>query len=105
MEAASYHRALYDGINHYLVRDEDRHWLPILSVPVNATDLYSIHKYLRMIEFASEQAVAQPGLRATDLDELGPTTRRLVGRLKTLSRNNPRLAAAAKKLIYVLRVA
>ena len=105
MEAAGYHLALYDGINYYLVRDEDRSWLPVLSVPVNVTDLYSIHMYLQMIEDARKQAAAQAGFRAADLDELGPTTRRLVGRLKTLSRNNPRLAATAKKLIHLLRVA
>ena len=93
-------------MNYYLVRDEDRSWLPVLSVPVNVTDLYSIHMYLQMIEDeARKQAAAQAGFRAADLDELGPTTRRLVGASKTLSRNNPRLAATAKKLIHLLRVA
>jgi hypothetical protein len=105
MEAAGYHPALYDGIIYFLVRDEDRHWLPILSVPVNPTDNYGIYRYLTMIESASQGSAAHPGPLAIGLDELGPTTRRLVERLKSLSRAHPRLAAAAKKAICLLRVA
>ncbi len=97
MEAAGYHLCHFDGINYYLVRDEDRAWLPVLSVPVNVTDIYSPYMYLRMVEEA--RSVAE------GLGPLGPTTLRLIRRLQAVSRRNPRMAATAKKVLRWLRVA
>ena len=37
---AGYHFALFDGLNRFYVRDEDREWLPVLSVPANVFDDY-----------------------------------------------------------------
>ena len=52
MEAAGYHQVPLRRHQPLPRGDEDRSWLPVLSVPVNATDLYSIHMYLQMIEDA-----------------------------------------------------
>jgi hypothetical protein len=97
MEAAGYHLTLFDGINYYLVRDEDRAWHGLLSVPVNVTDFFTPYVYLRMVEDAR--------ILAQDLGPLGPTTVRMLRRIQAASRQNPRMTAVAKKLLRWLRVA
>jgi FkbM family methyltransferase len=108
IEHAGYHHALFDGINYYLVREEDRSWLPILSVPANAADGYDLYCYQRAIEdyrqFIEQARTLSPDFM-TLLEELGPTGLRLVMRMKAVLRNNPRLTATAKRLLRGLRVA
>jgi FkbM family methyltransferase len=47
---ADYLFALYEGINRFYVRAEDRHLLPILSTPANCMDQFEIHRYVRQIQ-------------------------------------------------------
>ena len=46
---AGYHFTLFDGVNRYYVRDEDAHLIPAMSIPVNASDRFSIFGYARKI--------------------------------------------------------
>jgi FkbM family methyltransferase len=74
LEGAGYHFALFDGINRFFVRDEDRQLLPRLSVPVNVLDDYVPHAY-----------------------DLGPTALRVARWLDALPTRHPRLYAAARR--------
>jgi FkbM family methyltransferase len=48
--AADYLFAIFDGLNRYYVRAEDKHLLSALRVPVNVFDSYIPYEYLRQIE-------------------------------------------------------
>jgi FkbM family methyltransferase len=53
--SADYHFALYDGLNRYYVRAEDRELLPRLSVPVNVFDEFEPFEYRCRIEELEHQ--------------------------------------------------
>lgn len=61
---AGYHFTLFDGVNRFYVRDEDKHLVPILSTPANAGDCFSIHGYARLID----QLNATIAERSTELE-------------------------------------
>ena len=46
---SGYHFTLFDGINRFYVRDEDKHLIPVMSVPVNVCDQFLIFGYLNRI--------------------------------------------------------
>jgi FkbM family methyltransferase len=48
--AAGYEFALFDGVNRFYVRTEDRALLPLLSVPANPLDRYVQHCHQRAID-------------------------------------------------------
>lgn len=48
--AADYEFALFDGINRFYVRREDRELLPVLAVPANPHDDYVPHRHQHEIE-------------------------------------------------------
>jgi FkbM family methyltransferase len=48
--AADYELALFDGLNRFYVRHEDRSLLPLLAVPANAHDGYVPHRHHVVME-------------------------------------------------------
>ena len=48
--AAGYHFALFDGINRFYVRDEDRHLLPRFATMANFADDFIPFSYLKVIQ-------------------------------------------------------
>jgi FkbM family methyltransferase len=55
---ADYLFAMFDGLNRYYIRVEDKHLLPSLSTPVNVFDGYIPYEYLRQIEDLSARIAA-----------------------------------------------
>jgi FkbM family methyltransferase len=76
---ADYHFALFDGINRFYVREEDKHLLPVLSIPANVLDDFALHGYQ---------------------DGVGPTSLLLARKLHAQALRHPRIAAAACWLGY-----
>jgi FkbM family methyltransferase len=88
---AGYLFAFYDGVNGFFVREEDRRLMPALSVPVNVSDLFQVHGYLRKISELER--------RLADRDDLGPVALGLARGLRRASRRFPRIAAAVRPLL------
>ncbi|MBX7165693.1 MAG: FkbM family methyltransferase [Pirellulales bacterium] len=89
-----YHRANFDGINVWYVRDEDRQWLDPLRVPVTAGDDYIAAPHVRgMVDYL--QHLVETGHTA----EIAPTSLRIglrvAGGLQSMARRFPRLAHSA----------
>jgi hypothetical protein len=59
---ADYLYALFDGINHYYVRAEDRGWLPLLQSSANSTDDYVPFKYAEFDSLKEILATTQSAL-------------------------------------------
>jgi FkbM family methyltransferase len=55
---ADYLFAMFDGLNRYYVRAEDRHLLSSLRTPVNVFDSYIPYEYLRQIEELTSRIAA-----------------------------------------------
>ena len=82
--------AFFDGINRFYVREEDRHLLPALSVPVNVGDQFLIHGYLARINDLESRLGAMRDLGANPL---------AVARwLKDVSIRHPRVTSIAKRI-------
>jgi hypothetical protein len=99
-----YHFALFDGINRLYVRDEDRHLIPRVSVPVNAADNFWIYGYLQRIN-ELEQSLAHYRELGPSLDEcrdLTPTAIRFARRLGRASRKHPRVSSLIKRVVRSL---
>jgi FkbM family methyltransferase len=71
---ADFHFALFDGLNRFYVRGEDKPLLPVLSVPANVLDDFISHDYL---------------------EGVGPTGLAVARRLHALALRLPRIAAIA----------
>jgi FkbM family methyltransferase len=84
LEAAGYGFAVFDGINRFFVRDEDRGLIPALAAPASALDGAIPFPFLRLIE---EKA------------DLGPNVVALARRLRRLAARYPRAAALARRLL------
>ncbi len=82
---------LFDGVNRFYVREEDRHLVPTLSAPVNASDRFGIHGYLAVIHDLQQRLGAA--------QDLGPFALDLAGRLKRLSARHPRAATLARSIL------
>ncbi len=74
---ADFHFALFDGLNRFYVRGEDKHLLPVLSVPANVLDDFVLHECL---------------------EGVGPTGLAVARRLHALGLRLPRIAAVARCL-------
>lgn len=95
--AHNYHRANFDGINAWYVRDEDRQWLEALRVPVTAADDYIAAPHVRgMMDYLQHM------VDAGQADQFASISLRLglkiAGGLRRFSRRFPRLAGAAVRL-------
>lgn len=95
--AKRYHRANFDGINVWYVRDEDNHWLDALRVPVTAGDNYIAAPHLNGMVDYMQQLVA-----TGQMDNVGSASLRIgmkVARnLQRFSARFPRLASAARRV-------
>lgn len=94
--AAGYAFVLFDGVNRLYVRDEDRHLIPTLSVPVNVSDRFLIHGYIRRINELERRVVELE--RSPDPD-LTPMALRVARRLGRASRRYPRVSSIAGKIV------
>jgi FkbM family methyltransferase len=114
VEAAGYHQALFDGVNRFYVRHEDRGWLPRLSTPPNIIDNYifyvnydmieSLRERLRSLEEQIAVLVQERRRREADWEQLGgPIAQGVARRLHRLSVRNPSLAAAVKRMVRIAR--
>ena len=110
----NYHKALFDGLNCFYVRDEDRELLPAFSLPANIMDDYHLYRYLHVIEDMQAERLRLEsrirelegqGQRVVDWEELGPIAKGVARRLRHLSVRNPKLSAAVKRLMYLTRAA
>jgi len=77
-----YHLALFDGLNRFYLRGEDKHLLPLLGVPANVSDHFVYHEYLN------------------DMGRAGLAGLALARKLHALSLRYPRLATIAKWFGY-----
>jgi FkbM family methyltransferase len=77
---ADFHFALFDGLNRFYVRGEDKHLVPVLSVPANVLDDFIVHDYL---------------------EGVGPTGLAVARRLHALALRLPRMSAVAHWLGYL----
>ena len=104
---AGYEHAAFDGLNHYYVRDEDRHLAPRFHPLPNYTDQYVPYEYRRQIDDLRARldqivpALIGSQRQADDLrarlDELGPTALDLARRAKRLAIRYPRLSGLVRR--------
>ncbi len=87
---ADYHFALFDGINRFYVRAEDRHLLPSLSVPANAADQFLIHGYVARIHDLEQRLALAANLSQGELA--------VASHLHTLRHKHPRLASLLRPI-------
>ncbi len=71
---SGYHFTHFDGVNRFYVRDEDAHLIPRMSIPVNASDRFSIFGYARKISELEESLNQQ----AHELDQVSRQLRWMV---------------------------
>jgi FkbM family methyltransferase len=83
--------ALFDGVNRFYVREEDRDLLPILAAPANAGDNFVINGYLEVI-FNLQQKLAS-------YEELGPNALGIARRLHRLSARYPKASSQLRQVI------
>jgi FkbM family methyltransferase len=101
---ADYHFAIFDGLNRYYVRSEDRALLPALSVPVNTCDSFVSYHHHAMVEQLSAQLEIHKKLNdelsaRLGLDtELGPNVIRIALKLRQIADRHPRLTSAIKRI-------
>ena len=106
LEAARYHHATFDGVNHYYVRREDRELIPRLEYPVNVVDNFVLHEYAEPIaglthllaearaELEASRAEATALRSRLDApDALGPTARALALGFQRTARRHRRVAS------------
>jgi FkbM family methyltransferase len=102
---ADYLPAVFDGLNRWYVRGEDRGLLPALSVPVNITDNFVPYHHVHRVEVLHDiihemqrsiDALAQ---ELAPFRTLGPTVARIAHKIKALSSRHPRWAALGKRLL------
>lgn len=91
---ARYHFAIFDGVNRFYVRDEDRHLLPILGVPANNSDAFLIYGYLKRINELES--------RVAEYERLGPTALGLARRLHHASKLHPHLGSVVRPFLRLL---
>lgn len=77
-----YEFAVFDGINRFYVRNEDRALIHAIQAPISALDDVIPYTYVRLIE---ERA------------DLGPTTLEVARRLRRLAGRFPRLSGVARR--------
>ena len=53
--AADYHFAIFEGVNKFFVRGEDKHLLARLNAPANPSDRFLIYGYLKRINDLERQ--------------------------------------------------
>jgi FkbM family methyltransferase len=109
--AADYHFGLFDGINRFYVRGEDKALLSRLKAPANAQDDYVHHRWSDEIQSLREQlAVAQARLQhalshssGVESETFDPPYEelRIAERWRTLSQQHPRLANVVRKTFRV----
>lgn len=98
---ADYLFALFDGVNRYYLRAEDRRLRPLLQAPANVLDDFvPYERYLQEREIQRLNArLAVLEQDAPRLDGLSPLALKFAYRLQNWSRRFPRLSAAARRLI------
>ena len=89
--SAGYAFALFDGVNRFYVREEDRRLLPAFAAPANASDQFLIYGYLKRIAELERQLAP--------FRELGPRALALAHWARRMSLKHPRLSAAVKPLL------
>ena len=62
---AGYHFALFDGVNRFYVRAEDRHLIPRLATMANCLDEYVPHAHARVIQVLEERLATIPAYLET----------------------------------------
>jgi FkbM family methyltransferase len=102
--AADYLFAIFDGLNRYYVRSEDRHLLTAFSAPVNARDSFvrynhhatveRLNTQLDLYKRLNEELSAQIGLG----EDLGPSTIGIALKLQRMVARYPRLSSAVKRI-------
>ena len=117
--AADYHFAIYEGVNKFYVRGEDRHLLARLNAPANPSDRFLIYGYLRRINDLErqlghykeieqsvlnncaelEQSLSKTEETLSQYDDLSPMALGLARRLVKAARKHPKAASIAKKLV------
>ena len=109
---ADYVPGLFDGINRWYVRAEDRELLPALSTPVNIFDDFipyhhhhraellhaSIHEMQAHIDDLAGR-LERTRLELASYQEMGPTAMAIARRLHAFSVRHGRLAGLCKRLL------
>ena len=106
---SGYHFTLFDGVNRFYVRDEDKHLIPSMSTPANASDSFLIYGYMRRIN-ALEQQVhdlndalyhtnRQLGEMHDRYDQYNATSLKVAGQISRASRQYPSAVRLAKRIV------
>jgi FkbM family methyltransferase len=92
--------ALFDGVNRFYVRKEDKALLPKVSVPVNISDSFLIHGYLKRINELERSLSQYQELERTmsQYGDLNPMALRVARGLSKTARRHPRAASIARKI-------
>jgi FkbM family methyltransferase len=83
--------ALFEGVNRFYVREEDRHLLGKLSAPANASDDFLIYGYVKHI--------AELERDLSELRSLGPAALGLARRFHQTALRHPKLVSLIKPLL------
>ena len=97
--AARYMRTLYDGLNLFFVREEDREALgPALSLPANVHDGYEVWRYVHPLEQLGRQVEALQA-RVDELEAGAATPSALLWGLTGLNRRTRRWLGGPRRRI------
>ena len=99
LTANGYTRTLFDGLNLFFVRDEDREELgPALSVPANVHDGYEVWRYVHPLEQLGRRVEALQA-RVDELEAGAATPSALLRGLAGLNRRTRRWLRSARRRI------
>jgi hypothetical protein len=102
--AADYHFAIFDGLNRYYVRAEDRQLLSALNAPVCWLDDYIPHRHQsRIDELSAQLALSQSRIDKLSAHmgrckDLGPNALGIAVGLHRMAARFPRLSLAVKRI-------
>jgi len=95
---ADYHRAAFDGLNRYYVREEDAEaWLPKLEAPVNILDDFERYEHRCALETLARE-LDETRLRLSAYEEIGATALSVARRVRGLAQRWPRAASLARRV-------
>lgn len=105
---SGYHFTHFDGVNRFYVRDEDAHLIPPMSIPVNASDRFSIYGYARKISELEnslsrqtrelEHVTSELGWMVAQCGGVGPGALRVARQISRASRRFPVASRFAKRV-------
>ena len=95
---AGYLFAIFDGLNRFYVRTEDRELLPRLAVPANVFD-----EFITYTEHCSMAQAQELKVRLDTMEQMGPLTLGIARRLNRMEQRFPRVSRRLQRARQSLR--